>query len=138
MCCDTKTDTSSINTTTTTATAATAPAANAVSRYCPLCISPLHSRRSSPVPSHLSSQRDRDCISVGSGGGGGKFVNRNPRRLFTFMEETALAHARTVMELIDDIASSYSDDFVTGDYILQIQVCVCRSNTPAAPLPFFR
>ncbi|XP_066965984.1 guanine nucleotide exchange factor DBS-like isoform X2 [Macrobrachium rosenbergii] len=53
---------------------------------------------------------------------GRRVVNRNPRRLFTFMEETALAHARTVMELIDDIASSYSDDFVTGDYILQIQI----------------
>ncbi|XP_068248695.1 guanine nucleotide exchange factor DBS-like isoform X7 [Palaemon carinicauda] len=83
------------------------------SRYCPLCISPAHSSASSPVPLHLSSQRDRER--------GRRVVNRNPRRLFTFMEETALAHARTVMELIDDIASSYSDDFVSGDYILQIQ-----------------
>ncbi|XP_042228401.1 guanine nucleotide exchange factor DBS-like isoform X1 [Homarus americanus] len=53
---------------------------------------------------------------------GRRVVARNPRRLFSGIEEAAVAHARTVMELVDDIASTHtSDAIIAGDYILQIQ-----------------
>ncbi|XP_071514247.1 guanine nucleotide exchange factor DBS-like isoform X2 [Panulirus ornatus] len=59
--------------------------------------------------------RDRDR--------GRRVVARNPRRLFSGIEEAAVAHARTVMELVDDIASTHaSDAIIAGDYILQIQI----------------
>lgn len=74
----------------------------------------------------LTVQRDRER--------GRRVVARNPRRLFSGTEEAAVAHARTVMELVEDIASTHaSDAIIEGDYILQIQVCVCRSNTPVPP-----
>ncbi|XP_053642336.2 guanine nucleotide exchange factor DBS isoform X4 [Cherax quadricarinatus] len=53
---------------------------------------------------------------------GRRVVARNPRRLFSGIEEAAVAHARTVVELINDIAATHdSDAFIAGDYILQIQ-----------------
>ena len=40
-----------------------------------------------------------------------------------------MLHARTVMDLVHDIASSHDyDTVVASDYILQIQVSECRSN----------
>ncbi|KAK4316258.1 hypothetical protein Pmani_012566 [Petrolisthes manimaculis] len=60
-------------------------------------------------------QRDRDR--------GLRVGRRNPRRFFTGTEEAAVIHAKTVMDLIDDIASSHdSDAVIAADYILQIQV----------------
>ncbi|XP_069168626.1 guanine nucleotide exchange factor DBS isoform X8 [Procambarus clarkii] len=54
---------------------------------------------------------------------GRRVVARNPRRLFSGTEEAAVAHARTVMELVEDIASTHaSDAIIEGDYILQIQI----------------
>ncbi|XP_050688468.1 guanine nucleotide exchange factor DBS-like isoform X2 [Eriocheir sinensis] len=59
--------------------------------------------------------RDRDRgLKVGA---------RNPRRLFSGTEEAAVLHARTVMDLVRDIASSHDyETVVASDYILQIQI----------------
>ncbi|KAG0713104.1 Guanine nucleotide exchange factor DBS [Chionoecetes opilio] len=74
-------------------------------------------RSASPLrrpASPLLRQRDRDRgLRVGA---------RNPRRLFSGTEEAAVLHARTVMDLVHDIASSHDyETVVASDYILQIQ-----------------